>query len=41
MALAYGFTTAREWRGSLIPALVGHAVNNAAVLCVVLLMMGG
>ena len=31
MALAYGFTLAREWRGTLIPSMVGHALNNALV----------
>ena len=40
MALAYGFTIAREWRGSLIPCMVGHALNNGLVLSVVMLLMG-
>ena len=31
MALAYGFVIAREWRGTLIPAIVGHALNNGVV----------
>ena len=34
MALAYGFTIAREWRGTLIPAMVGHGLNNAIVTTV-------
>jgi membrane protease YdiL (CAAX protease family) len=28
MALAFGFAMAREWRGTLVPAMVGHALNN-------------
>ena len=40
MALAYGFTIAREWRGSLIPSMVGHALNNGLVVLFVILMMG-
>jgi len=40
MALAYGFTIAREWRGSLIPSMVGHGLNNGLVVLFVLLMMG-
>jgi membrane protease YdiL (CAAX protease family) len=40
MALAYGFTIAREWRGSLVPSMVGHALNNGLVVLFVLLMMG-
>jgi membrane protease YdiL (CAAX protease family) len=30
--LAFGFTMAREWRGTLIPAVTAHAVNNAVVI---------
>src|SRR5262249_39109907 len=30
MALAIGFTLAREWRGTLIPSIVAHAINNGA-----------
>jgi membrane protease YdiL (CAAX protease family) len=41
MALAYGFTIAREWRGSLIPSMVGHSFNNTMVILFVILMMGG
>src|SRR5262249_23027509 len=28
MALAYGFSLAREWRGSLLPAMVAHGLHN-------------
>jgi membrane protease YdiL (CAAX protease family) len=41
MALAYGFTIAREWRGSLIPSMVGHAFNNGVVMVIVFLVLGG
>jgi membrane protease YdiL (CAAX protease family) len=40
MALAYGFTIAREWRGTLIPSMVGHALNNGLVVLFVILLMG-
>jgi membrane protease YdiL (CAAX protease family) len=32
MSLAIGFTLAREWRGSLIAAMVMHSLNNGIVL---------
>lgn len=39
MAIAYGLTISREWRGTLIPGIVGHALNNGlAVLFVILLL---
>lgn len=31
MALAFGFTLAREWRRTLIPAMVAHGLNNGAI----------
>ncbi len=31
MALACGFSLAREWRGTLIPAMVAHGTNNFLV----------
>ncbi|HKB40833.1 MAG TPA: CPBP family intramembrane glutamic endopeptidase [Gemmataceae bacterium] len=31
MALALGFTLAREWRGSLIPCMVAHGLSNGLV----------
>ncbi len=31
MALAFGFSLAREWRGSLIAPMTMHALNNGAV----------
>ena len=32
MGLAVGFAIAREWRGSLVAAMVAHSVNNALVM---------
>ena len=32
--LAAGFCIAREWRGSLIPAIIAHALNNGIVMTV-------
>lgn len=32
MALAFAFSLAREWRGSLVPAMVAHGLNNGIVL---------
>jgi membrane protease YdiL (CAAX protease family) len=40
MALAYGFTIAREWRGTLIPAMLGHAVHNTLVATFVFFALG-
>jgi membrane protease YdiL (CAAX protease family) len=36
-ALAVGFALAREWRGSLVAPMVGHALNNASVTLVLFL----
>jgi membrane protease YdiL (CAAX protease family) len=32
MALAYSFSLYREWRGTLLPAMVAHAIHNGLVL---------
>jgi membrane protease YdiL (CAAX protease family) len=40
MALAYGFTIAREWRGTLIPAMVGHGLSNGLVTTLVMFALG-
>jgi len=40
MSLAYGFTIAREWRGTLIPAMVGHGLSNGLVTMIVILALG-
>jgi membrane protease YdiL (CAAX protease family) len=39
MALALGFTIAREWRGSLVPAMVAHGLSNGLVMTFSLLSM--
>jgi membrane protease YdiL (CAAX protease family) len=40
MALAFGFALAREWRGSLLPGMVGHGLNNGLVFLFLILSMG-
>jgi membrane protease YdiL (CAAX protease family) len=40
MALAYGFTILREWRGTLIPGMVAHGLNNGIMLTAVMLILG-
>jgi membrane protease YdiL (CAAX protease family) len=39
MALALTFTVAREWRQSLVPAVVAHSLNNAFI-CLLLVLLG-
>lgn len=41
MALAIGFTLAREARGSLIPCMIAHGVSNGLVLLFAVLMLQG
>jgi membrane protease YdiL (CAAX protease family) len=41
MSLAFAFTLAREWRGSLVPAMVAHGINNGVLLLTVILAFGG
>src|SRR5262245_2814271 len=40
MALAYAFTLAREWRGTLLPAMVAHGLNNAVVMTFTMFALG-
>jgi membrane protease YdiL (CAAX protease family) len=40
MALAFGFALAREWRGTLLPAIVAHGINNGLVLLLTILLLG-
>ena len=40
MALAFGFTAAREWRGSLLASMTIHALNNAIALLLLILTAG-
>jgi membrane protease YdiL (CAAX protease family) len=39
MGLALGFTLAREWRGSLVPGMVAHSLNNGLVTLLILLTL--
>ena len=38
--LAVGFCVGREWRGSIYASIVAHAVNNAIVLSLSMLLVG-
>jgi membrane protease YdiL (CAAX protease family) len=38
-SLACGFTLAREWRGTLIPAIIAHGLNNSLIFAFVLLCL--
>ncbi len=40
MAIAYALTLAREWRGTLLPGMVAHGLNNGVVLGLFLLAAG-
>jgi membrane protease YdiL (CAAX protease family) len=40
MALAFGFTLAREWRGSLVPSMVAHGLNNGLLMLLLILALG-
>jgi membrane protease YdiL (CAAX protease family) len=37
MALAFAFCLAREFRGTLLPAMIAHGINNAALTAMVIL----
>jgi membrane protease YdiL (CAAX protease family) len=41
MALAYAFALAREWRGTLLPAMIAHGLNNGVAFTIFLLFMSG
>jgi membrane protease YdiL (CAAX protease family) len=41
MGLAFAFTLAREWRGTLLPAMVAHGINNGIVFLVAIFVLGG
>ena len=40
MGLAFTFCLVREWRGSLVPAMIAHGINNSLVLIFLILAMG-
>jgi len=39
MALACGFTLMREWRGTVVPSMIMHAINNAVVVTFFILLV--
>jgi membrane protease YdiL (CAAX protease family) len=39
MALAFSFALLREWRGSLVPCMIAHALNNGFALAMTILTM--
>ena len=39
MGIAFGLNLAREWRGTLIPSMVAHGINNATVVTLVVVVM--
>ncbi|MEX0710999.1 MAG: type II CAAX endopeptidase family protein [Pirellulales bacterium] len=41
MSLALAFTLAREWRGSLIAAMVAHGINNGVVMALLIFIAAG
>lgn len=41
MAVAFGLTLAREWRGSLVPGMVAHGINNGLIMALMLLGASG
>lgn len=40
MALAYAFLLLREWRGSVVPAIITHGISNGLVMCLVIALLG-
>lgn len=40
MTLAFGFTAAREWRGTLVPSMTVHALHNGALMLALILAAG-
>jgi membrane protease YdiL (CAAX protease family) len=41
MALAFGFSIAREWRASLVPSMIAHALHNALVTLIAINVLRG
>jgi membrane protease YdiL (CAAX protease family) len=39
MALAFGFTIAREWRGTVYPGMIAHGVHNGLLMTFVLVAL--
>jgi membrane protease YdiL (CAAX protease family) len=41
MALAFVFALMREWRGTLIPSMVAHGINNGLIMLLLYFALGG
>lgn len=41
MSLAFAFTLAREWRGTLLPAIIAHGLNNGLLMWLLIRLVGG
>jgi membrane protease YdiL (CAAX protease family) len=41
MALAFAFSLLREWRATLVPAMLAHGINNGLLLLMNILALGG
>ena len=39
MSLAIGFTLMREWRGTVIPSILMHGINNGLVMTLLMIML--
>ena len=39
MALACGFTLMREWRGTVVPSMIMHAISNGLVMTCFMLLI--
>jgi len=40
MALALGFNLVREWRGTVLPGMVAHGLNNGLVITLAIMLLG-
>jgi membrane protease YdiL (CAAX protease family) len=40
MALAVGFCLAREWRGTLLPSMIAHGINNGLAVLLLIVLAG-
>jgi membrane protease YdiL (CAAX protease family) len=40
MGLAFGFALIREWRGTLIPSMIAHGINNGLLFGLAILLFG-
>jgi membrane protease YdiL (CAAX protease family) len=38
MSLAYAFSLMREWRGTVVPAIVLHGISNGLVMCLIMVI---